>query len=269
VVKTLYGRAKREANTRFHFLYDKVWRTDVLIHAYKRNRANGGAPGVDGQTFATIEAELQEEMRTDTYKPKPVRRVMIPKPGGVGERPFGIPIIRDRVVQIAVKLVTELIFEADFDEAAYRYRPRRSAEQAVRRAHEAVQQKHTQVIDADVYRLARSTSPRSRRQQLRSRREQRQTRAPKALDKRWPEGDCTLQIGQPAKRRNCSCTGWMPGVELFCWARPASAADASTAGPGAATASRVRGTRAQLRMVADPAEQKVRDPGRFRVIRDG
>ena len=158
--RALYSKAKREPQTRFHFLYDKVWRNDVLKHAYARNRSNGGAPGVDGQTFAAIEAygvgrwlaELQEELRNETYKPKAVRRVMIPKPSGVGERPLGIPTIRDRVVQMAVKLVTEPIFEADFDEAAYGYRPRRSAEQAVRRVHEALWQNHTEVIDADLSR---------------------------------------------------------------------------------------------------------------------
>jgi RNA-directed DNA polymerase len=156
--RALYSKAKREPNTRFHFLYDKVWRTDVLVHAYECNRAKHGAPGVDGQTFAAIEAygvtrwlgELQKELRNATYKPKPVRRVMIPKPGGVGERPLGIPTIRDRVVQMAVKLMTEPIFEADFDEAAYGYRPRRSAVQAVRRVHKAVWQGHTEVIDADL-----------------------------------------------------------------------------------------------------------------------
>lgn len=156
--RALYSKAKREPNARFHFLYDKVWRSDVLVHAYKCNRANGGAPGVDGQSFAVIEAygvrrwlaELQEDLRNETYKPKPVRRVMIPKPGGVGERPLGIPTIRDRVVQMAVKLVTEPIFEADFDEAAYGYRPRRSAAQAVRRVHQAVWNNHTEVIDADL-----------------------------------------------------------------------------------------------------------------------
>jgi RNA-directed DNA polymerase len=156
--RALYSKAKREPVTRFHFLYDKVWRSDVLEHAYRCNRSNGGTPGVDGQSFAAIEAygvkrwlaELQEELRNETYKPKSVRRVMIPKPGGVGERPLGIPTIRDRVVQMAVKLVTEPIFEADFDEAAYGYRPRRSAEQAVRRVHEAVRQNHTEVIDADL-----------------------------------------------------------------------------------------------------------------------
>lgn len=156
--RALYSKAKREPSTRFHFLYDKIWRADVLIHAYQRNRSNGGAPGVDGQTFAMIEAygvtrwlgELQEELRNETYKPKPVRRVMIPKPGGVGERPLGIPTIRDRVVQMAVKLVTEPIFEADFDEAAYGYRPRRNAEQAIRRVRQAVWEGHNEVIDADL-----------------------------------------------------------------------------------------------------------------------
>lgn len=156
--RALYRKAKREPDARFHFLYDKVRRSDVLEHAYKSNRANGGAPGVDGQTFAEIEAygvgrwlaELQEELRNETYNPKPVRRVMLPKPGGVGERPLGIPTIRDRVVQMAVKLVTEPIFEVDFDEAAYGYRPRRSAKQAVRRVVETVRQDHTEVIDADL-----------------------------------------------------------------------------------------------------------------------
>ena len=158
--RALYRKAKREPDARFHFLYDKVWRTDVLLEAYARNRRNAGAAGVDGQTFDEIEsygverwlAELQEELRAETYQPSRVRRVMIPKPGGVGERPLGIPTIRDRVVQMAVKLVTEPIFEADFDEAAYGYRPGRSAEQAVRRVHEALWQNHSQVIDADLSR---------------------------------------------------------------------------------------------------------------------
>lgn len=156
--RTLYSKAKREPATRFHFLYDKIWRTDVLAHAYARNRANGGAAGVDGQTFAEIEAygverwlgELQEDLRTSRYTPSPVRRVMIPKAGGVGERPLGIPTIRDRVAQMAVKMVIEPVFEADFDEAAYGYRPRRSAEQAIRRVHDALWSNHSEVIDADL-----------------------------------------------------------------------------------------------------------------------
>jgi RNA-directed DNA polymerase len=158
--RALYSKAKREPSTRFHFLYDKVWRLDVLEHAYACNRANGGAPGVDGQTFEQIQAygvgrwlaELQEELRTETYRPSAVRRVMIPKPGGDGERPLGIPTIRDRVVQMAAKLVIEPLFEAHFDEVAYGYRPRRSAEQAVQRVHQALWANHSCVIDADLTR---------------------------------------------------------------------------------------------------------------------
>jgi RNA-directed DNA polymerase len=156
----LYHKAKCEPNYRFYALYDKVWRMDILAHAYALNRQNGGSAGVDGQTFADIEAygverwlgELQEELRTERYRPLPVRRVMILKPSGVGERPLGIPPIRDRVAQMAAKLVLEPIFEAEFDDAAYGYRPQRSAEQAVRKVHEALWQNHSEVIDADVSR---------------------------------------------------------------------------------------------------------------------
>src|SRR5262245_31865132 len=156
----LYHKAKCESDYRFYALYDKVWRTDILAHAYALNRQNDGAPGVDGQTFADIEAygverwlaELQEELRTERYRPLPVRRVLIPRPGGVGERPLGIPPIRDRVAQMAAKLVLEPIFEAEFDDAAYGYRPHRSAEHAVRKVHEALWQNHSEVIDADVSR---------------------------------------------------------------------------------------------------------------------
>jgi RNA-directed DNA polymerase len=136
--RKLYGKAKTEPGFRFYLLYDKVWRPDILHHAYDLVRANGGAPGVDGVTFAAIEtaglegwlARLGEEVRTKTYRCQPVRRVMIPKPGG-GERPLGIPTIRDRVVQTAAKLVIEPIFEADLDPAAYGYRPGRSATGAI------------------------------------------------------------------------------------------------------------------------------------------
>jgi RNA-directed DNA polymerase len=156
--EALYPKAKHEPNYRFYALYDKVWRMDILAHAYALNRQNDGAPGVDGQTFADIEAygverwlaELQEEVRTERYHPQPVRRVMIPKASGVGERPLGLPSIRDRVVQAAAKLVLEPIFEAEFDDAAYGYRPGRSAEQAVRKVHEALWHNHSEVIDADV-----------------------------------------------------------------------------------------------------------------------
>jgi len=156
--RTLYVKAKEKPDHRFHFLYDKVWREDILAHAYALSRANGGAPGVDGQSFADIEAygaekwlgELREEVREGRYKPQPVRRVNIPKPGGVGQRPLGIPTIRDRVVQTAAKLVLEPIFEADFDDAAHGYRPERSALGAVREVHEALREGRTEVVDADL-----------------------------------------------------------------------------------------------------------------------
>ena len=156
--RALYVKAKCEPRCRFYALYDKVYREDILAHAYALCRSNRGAPGVDGQTFEDIEtygrgrwlAELGEEVRTGRYKPQPVRRVLIPKPGGVGQRPLGIPTIRDRVVQTAAKLVLEPIFEADFDEATYGYRPRRSAVQAVRRVHKAIRGGRTEVVDADL-----------------------------------------------------------------------------------------------------------------------
>src|SRR5262249_61569545 len=96
--------------------------------------------------------DLREDLRTTRYKPQPVKRVMIPKPGGVGERPLGIPTIRDRVVQTAATLVLEPIFEADFDEAAYGYRPKRSALDAVQTVHKAIDEGHTEIVDADLSR---------------------------------------------------------------------------------------------------------------------
>ncbi|MGH9641984.1 MAG: group II intron reverse transcriptase/maturase [Terriglobales bacterium] len=155
----LYGAAKAEPGRRFHQLYDKVYRADILAHAYDRVRAAKGArtPGVDGQTIADIEAQgraewltgLQAELRTKTYRPQPVQRVMIPKAGG-GERPLGIPTVRDRVVQTAAKLVLEPIFEADFVDGAYGYRPQRSAQDAVRAVHQALDEGYTDVVDADL-----------------------------------------------------------------------------------------------------------------------
>src|SRR3970040_998912 len=140
--KKLYLKAKEEPGYRFYLLYDKIYREDVLAHAYERVKANKGAPGVDGESDEEIESEALEEcwnglrndLRGKTYQPQPVRRVMIPKPGG-GERPLGIPTIRDRVVQTAAKLVIEPIFEADLDPESYGYRPGRSALDAVRRVH--------------------------------------------------------------------------------------------------------------------------------------
>ena len=118
--RELYRKAKAEPAFRFYVLYDKIHREDILRHAYALARDNAGAPGVDGVSFAQIEtlgldgwlAGLREELLSKTYRPDPVRRVMIPKPDG-GERPLGIPTIRDRVVQTAAKLVLEPIFEAD------------------------------------------------------------------------------------------------------------------------------------------------------------
>src|SRR5215213_6662423 len=126
--RKLYCKAKAEPAFRFYVLYDKICREDILCHAYALARANAGAPGVDGVTFRQIEAAgreawlagLREDLVSKTYRPDPVRRVTIPKPGG-GERPLGIPTIRDRVVQTAAKLVLEPIFEADFEDSAYHY----------------------------------------------------------------------------------------------------------------------------------------------------
>jgi RNA-directed DNA polymerase len=138
-------------------LYDKVHREDILAHAYRLARSNRGAPGVDGVRFEDIEAAgleewlagLREQLRTETYRPQPVRRVMIPKPGG-GERPLGIPTIRDRVAQTAAKLVLEPIFEADLSDSAFGYRVGRNAQDAVREVHRALCEGHTDVVDADL-----------------------------------------------------------------------------------------------------------------------
>jgi RNA-directed DNA polymerase len=139
--RKLYRKAKAEPAFRFYVLYDKICREDILRHAYGLARANAGAPGVDGVSFAQIEkkgleawlAGLREELVSKTYRPDPVRRVRIPKPGG-GERPLGIPTIRDRVVQTAAKLVLEPIFGVDFEDNTYGYRPARGAVDAVRSA---------------------------------------------------------------------------------------------------------------------------------------
>jgi len=155
--RKLYLKAKAEPAFRFYQLYDKVWREDILAHAHALARANAGAPGVDGMTFAMIEAAgvegwlagLGEELRSKTYRPGPVRRVTIPKPGG-GERPLGIPTIRDRVVQTAVKLVVEPIFEADLDESAYGYRPGRSGADAIKEVHRLICRGFSDVVDADL-----------------------------------------------------------------------------------------------------------------------
>jgi RNA-directed DNA polymerase len=155
--RKLYLKAKAEPDYRFYLLYDKIYREDVLAHAYDLAKANKGAPGVDEQTFEQIESEglkewlygIGKDLRAKTYQPQPVRRVMIPKPGG-GERPLGIPTIRDRVVQTAAKLILEPIFEADLDPDAYGYRPKRSAQDAIRKVHNLLCEGYTDVVDADL-----------------------------------------------------------------------------------------------------------------------
>ena len=155
--RALYQRAKKERHFRAYALYEKVYRPDVLAHAYALAKANGGAPGPDGCTFEEIEAhgravlleELREELKTKTYRPGPVRRVYIPKLNG-GERPLGIPNIRDRVVQAAVKLLLEPLFEADFEPDSYGFRPRRAAHDALDAIREALHDGMYWVIDADV-----------------------------------------------------------------------------------------------------------------------
>jgi RNA-directed DNA polymerase len=156
--EALYTKAKQEPAYRFYLLYDKVYRRDILAHAYALSKQKGGAPGVDGVTFADIEAAgvepwlaaVQEALRTETYRPQAVRRVLIPKPGGIGERPLGIPTIQDRVVQTAALLILQPIFEADLEPTAYGYRPGRTALEAVQEVHRALCAGHTEVIDADV-----------------------------------------------------------------------------------------------------------------------
>ncbi len=155
--EALYTKAKQEPAYRFYLLYDKVYRGDVLAHAYALSQQHKGAPGVDGVTFADIEAAgvegwlaaVQEALRTQTYRPQPVRRMLIEKEGG-GERPLGIPTIRDRVVQTAVLLILQPIFEADLEPMAYGYRPGRTALEAVQAVHRALCKGHAQVVDADV-----------------------------------------------------------------------------------------------------------------------
>jgi RNA-directed DNA polymerase len=155
--EALYTKAKQEPADRFYLLYDKVYRADILAHAYALSRQHGGAPGVDGVTFEDIEgagvepwlAAVQEALRTQTYRPQAVRRVLIAKAGG-GERPLGIPTIRDRVVQTAALLILQPIFEADLEPTAYGYRPGRTALEAVQEVHRALCAGHPEVIEGDV-----------------------------------------------------------------------------------------------------------------------
>lgn len=156
--RKLYIKAKQEPAYRFYALYDKLYQADILNHAWRLVKANKGSPGVDGMSFEAIEngtgvdrylVELGCELQGKTYRAHPVKRVMIPKADG-SLRPLGIPTIRDCVVQMALKLVIEPIFEADFCEHSYGFRPRKSAHQAIDAIADGLHQGQTQVIDADL-----------------------------------------------------------------------------------------------------------------------
>ena len=154
----LHAKAKGSPGFRFYALYDKVYRKDVLMHAYACSKANGGAAGVDGQTFAVIESygverlldELTQELKDRTYQPLPVRRVWIPKPDGKTQRPLGVPAIRDRIVMMAAVLVLDPIFEVDLQPEQYAYRHDRSALDAVRNVHKLINTGHVEIVDADL-----------------------------------------------------------------------------------------------------------------------
>ena len=135
--RNLYLTAKKDKQRRFHALYDRIFRLDILWRAWKEVRANKGSAGIDGITFEMIEEygveeyllDIQEDLQNKKYRPKPVKRVYIPKPDGK-QRPLGIPTIKDRIVQQACKIVIEPIFEANFLDSSYGFRPRRAAKQA-------------------------------------------------------------------------------------------------------------------------------------------
>ncbi len=180
----LHAKAKESPGFRFYALYDKVYRKDVLADAYKRCKANGGAAGVDSQTFEDIEQQgmerwldvLAQELKSQTYQPQPVRRVYIPKPDGK-QRPLGIPRIRDRVVQTAALLVLEPIFEADLQPEQYAYRADRSALDAVRHVHKLINTGHSRIVDADLSRCQGQSKTR-----------------PVGQSKIRPLGGCTWQL---------------------------------------------------------------------------
>ena len=155
--RKLYVCAKESRTRRFHALYDRIYRSDVLWEAWRRVRSNGGAAGIDAETIRVIEergpgefvAEIQAALRAGRYRPSPVKRRYIPKADGK-QRPLGIPTVRDRVVQMAAKLVLEPVFEADFQECSYGFRPKRSAQQALEAIRVAGNRGHNFVVDADI-----------------------------------------------------------------------------------------------------------------------
>jgi len=153
----LHAKAKTEAGYRFYALYDKIYREDILAHAYAQCRSNKGAPGVDRQDFADVEAygvqrwldELALALKEESYRPDPIRRVFIPKANGK-LRPLGISTLRDRVCMTAAMLVLEPIFEADLPDEQYAYRPGRNAQQAAVEVEERLRRGQTDVVDADL-----------------------------------------------------------------------------------------------------------------------
>src|SRR3954467_11642179 len=155
--RKLWVCAKRSKTRRFHALYDRIYRSDVLWEAWRRVRSNGGAAGVDAETIQAIQergpgeflAEIHAALRAGEYRPSPVRRRYIPKADGK-QRPLGIPTVRDRVVQMAAKIMIEPIFEADFEASSFGFRPKKSATEALEAIRIAGNQGHDFVVDADI-----------------------------------------------------------------------------------------------------------------------
>ena len=155
--RALYRAAKRSATRRFHALYDKIYRMDILERAWEKVKANRGTAGIDGETIEAIEQrgvdqfllDIQRDLKEGRYRPQPVRRVYIPKEDG-RQRPLGIPTVRDRVVQMAAKIVIEPIFEADFLPCSYGFRPRKSAHQAVEVIRQKANEGNEWVVEVDI-----------------------------------------------------------------------------------------------------------------------